>query len=152
MEDDQGENADCNELRGRIDQSDNRRYDPAHSEYHTQPAKALAKGWGPQHGYAKRRDACRHDGKPCEEQCIKDTPGCLPDQDERRLIRGSYSRSKIEVGKGDGRNMRERASRKHAKPKNTQDAPKEGGGETRPAESARQGEEEGNPEHEGHQV
>src|SRR5215212_4571368 len=67
MEDDQGENGDYSDWRGRIDQNDNGRYDPKPSEDHTQPAKALAKGRVSQHGYAKSQETCRHDGKPGEE-------------------------------------------------------------------------------------
>src|SRR5215210_1086484 len=51
MEDDERENADKGAWRERIDQQDRCRYDPNHPNHHAHPAKARAKGRGPEHGH-----------------------------------------------------------------------------------------------------
>jgi hypothetical protein len=56
MEGDVCEDADEGEWRGRIDQKDSCSCDPNHPEHHTEPAKALAIGWGPEHGHPEDND------------------------------------------------------------------------------------------------
>ncbi len=51
MENDECEKADYGDWRARIDQKDRGRCEPSHPEHYAHPAKALAKGWGPEHGH-----------------------------------------------------------------------------------------------------
>ena len=66
MEDDECENADEGDWRERIDQKDRCRYDPNHPEHHAHPAKALAKGRGPEHGHPEGNQTYRQEDEPCD--------------------------------------------------------------------------------------
>ena len=59
MKHDECENADEGDWRLRIDQKDRCRYDPKHPEHHARPAKALAKGRGPEHGHTEGNETDR---------------------------------------------------------------------------------------------
>ena len=93
-------------------------YTPDHPERHAHPAKALAKGRGPKHGHPEGNETYRQEEEPYDEQRIEYALGCLPQEDERRLILGGRSRSMIEVGEWDGSDMRESASREHDETQN----------------------------------
>ena len=60
MEDDECENANEGARRVRVDQKHSCRYDPDYSEHYANPAKALAKGRGPEHGHPKGNKPYRH--------------------------------------------------------------------------------------------
>jgi hypothetical protein len=131
---------------GGIDHLEDCRYETNRPERHAQPAKALAKGWGPEHGYPEGNETYRHDKEPDVEHRIEYAPGRLPQEGECRLILGGRPRSVIEVRERDLSDMHESSGREHAETQNAQDAPEESGCEARPPESAIQGEEDAVPE------
>ena len=77
MKDDECENADYADWRARIDEQDNPCCDPHYPEHHAHPAKGLAKGRSPQHGYPEREETYRQDEEPCNEQRIEYALGRL---------------------------------------------------------------------------
>jgi len=152
MKDDECENADYGDRRERIDQEDRCRYDPNQPEHYTHPAKALAKGRGPEHRHTEGDETYRPEEESYGVQLIEYALGRLPQEDECRLILEGRPRSMIEVGDWGGGDMRESPGREHDEAQNAQDTPEESGREARPLESTIQGEEVGDPQYERHQV
>ncbi len=76
---------------------ENCRYETNYPEHHAHPAKALAKGWGPEHGCPEGNETYRHDKEPYVEHRIEYALGRLPQEGECRLIRGGRPRSVLEV-------------------------------------------------------
>ena len=106
---------------------ENCRYETNHPEHHAHPAKALAKGRGPEHGHPEENETYRHDKEPYVEHRIEKAPGRLPHEGECRLIRGGCTRSVIEVREWGVSDMWGCSGHHHGKTQNTQDAPKESG-------------------------
>ena len=138
--------------RGGIDYLENCRYETNHPEHHAHPAKALAKGRGPEHGHPEGNETYRHDKEPYVENRIVYAPDRLPQEGECRLIPGGRTRSVIEVGERGVSDMRESSDHEHGETQNAQDAPEESGREARPPESPIQGKEEGDLQDDSHQV
>src|SRR5215211_8293551 len=152
MEDDECENAEEGDWREWIDQKDRCRYHPDHPEHHAHPAKALAKGRGPEHGHPEGNETYRQEEEPYTEQRVEYALGRLPQQDECRPLLGGRPGSMIEVGDRGGSDMRESSGRQHTQTHDAKDAPEESRREARPPKATIQGEEVGDPQDEDHQV
>jgi len=57
--------------RGGIDHLENCRYETNYPEHYAHPAKALAKGRGPEHGHPEGNETYRHDKEPYVEHRIE---------------------------------------------------------------------------------
>src|SRR3712207_639581 len=98
MEDDECQNADKGAWRERVDQKDRCCYDPDYPEHHAKPAKALAEGWGPEHGYPDGCETYRHQHEPYAKQRIEYALSRLPHEDECRSIVGGRPGGMVELG------------------------------------------------------
>src|SRR2546423_9272652 len=98
MERDECENADHGARGARVDQKESCGHEPACSEHHAQPAKALAEGRGPDHGHPEENEPYRQNEETDEEQGIEYALVRPPQEYEGRLLLGGSPRSMVEVG------------------------------------------------------
>ena len=113
MEDDDCEKGDRGNRRAGSDYIENCRCETNHPKHHAQPAKALAKGRGPEHGHPQGNETYCHDKEPYGEQRTEYAPDRLPHKGECRLLPGGCPGSVIEVGERGGSDMRESSGREH---------------------------------------